>query len=150
MNAEPEADAQLEIGHVLFIDIVGYSKRLVDEQSEISDRLNQIVRSTSQFRAAEAEGKSIPLPTGDGMVRVNVVNLCTAEVGNVAVPGKFVRAKQEQDAAEQASTGAAAHAATVHRRKIALLAGCILAMLALGVGFWIFSQRKAATAILAA
>jgi class 3 adenylate cyclase len=70
MPAELETDAQLEIGHVLFMDIVGFSKLLVDEQSDCSDRLNQIVRRTSQFRAAEAEGKLIRLPTGDGMVLV--------------------------------------------------------------------------------
>jgi hypothetical protein len=70
MNAGLETDAQLEIGHVLFMDIVGYSKLLVDEQSKCSNRLNQIVRGTDQFRAAEAEGKLIRLPTGDGMVLV--------------------------------------------------------------------------------
>ena len=70
MNTEPETDAQLEIGHVLFMDIVGFSKLLVDEQSNCSRRLNQIVRNTDQFRAAEAEGKLIRLPTGDGMVLV--------------------------------------------------------------------------------
>src|SRR5437762_7443840 len=70
MTAELERDAELEIGHVLFMDIVGFSKLLVDEQSDCSDRLNQIVRRTSQFRAAEAEGKLIRLPTGDGMVLV--------------------------------------------------------------------------------
>src|SRR5882724_8912590 len=243
MPAELETDAQLEIGHVLFMDIVGFSKLLVDEQSDCSDRLNQIVRRTSQFRAAEAEGKLIRLPTGDGMVlvfftspeapvrcaveiakalkdcsdfglrmgihsgpvnkisdvndrsnlaggginiaqrimdcgdaghillskrvaedleqhskwrshlqdfgecevkhgvRVNVANLCSAEVGNAAMPGKFARAKQERDAAEEASAGAAAYEVTVHRRKVALLAGSFFAMLALGIGFWVFSQR---------
>src|SRR5437763_6203320 len=70
MATEIEKDIQLEIGHVLFMDIVGFSKLLVDEQSDCSDRLNQIVRRTSQFRAAEAEGKLIRLPTGDGMVLV--------------------------------------------------------------------------------
>src|SRR5438128_8375600 len=70
MTAEHEGDAQLEIGHVLFMDIVGFSKLLVDEQSEFTDRLNQIVRSTEQFRSAEAGGKLIRLPTGDGMVLV--------------------------------------------------------------------------------
>src|ERR671922_2251818 len=70
MSADLERDAELEIGHVLFMDIVGFSKLLVDEQSDCSDRLNQIVRRTSQFRAAEAEGKLIRLPTGDGMVLV--------------------------------------------------------------------------------
>lgn len=248
MTAELERDAELEIGHVLFMDIVGFSKLLVDEQSDCSDRLNQIVRSTGQFRAAEAEGKLIRLPTGDGMVlvfftspeapvrcaveiakglksssgfglrmgihsgpvnkisdvndrsnlaggginiaqrvmacgdaghillskrvaedleqhskwrphlqdlgecevkhgvRVSVVNLCTGEVGNAELPDKFTRAKHEQDAA----AAAAGHAVAIHRRKVALLAGAILALLAVGVGFWVFSQRKAATAILAA
>jgi TolB-like protein/class 3 adenylate cyclase/Flp pilus assembly protein TadD len=241
MTAELERDAELEIGHVLFMDIVGFSKLLVDEQSDCSDRLNQIVRRTSQFRAAEAEGKLIRLPTGDGMVlvfftspeapvrcaveiakalkdssgfglrmgihsgpvnkisdvndrsnlaggginiaqrvmdcgdaghillskrvaedleqhskwrshlqdfgecevkhgvRVNVANLCTDEVGNSALPEKLRRAKEEQDAA-----------AALRRRNIMLLAGSLLAMLALGLGFWVFSQRKAATATLAA
>src|SRR6266480_4608896 len=70
MNAEPETDAQLEIAHVLFTDIVGFSKLLVDEQRNCTNRLNQIVRNTEQFRNAEAEGKLIRLPTGDGMVLV--------------------------------------------------------------------------------
>ena len=70
MNAELESDAQLEIGHVLFMDIVGFSKLLVDEQSDASQRLNQIVRNTEQFRTAEAADKLIRLPTGDGMVLV--------------------------------------------------------------------------------
>src|SRR5438552_1032016 len=52
------------------MDIVGFSKLLVDEQSEISRRLNRIVRNTDQFHAAEAADKLIRLPTGDGMVLV--------------------------------------------------------------------------------
>ena len=67
MSAELESDAQLEIGHVLFMDIVGFSKLLLDEQGKASRRLNQIVRNTDQFRAAEAADKLIRLPTGDGM-----------------------------------------------------------------------------------
>jgi TolB-like protein len=63
-------DAELEIGHVLFLDVVGYSKLLVDEQTECSRHLNQIVRSTEQFRSAEAADKLFRLPTGDGMVLV--------------------------------------------------------------------------------
>ncbi len=70
MNAEPETDAQLEIAHVLFMDIVGFSKLLVDEQRNCTNRLNQIVRNTEQFRNAEAADKLIRLPTGDGMVLV--------------------------------------------------------------------------------
>jgi TolB-like protein/Tfp pilus assembly protein PilF/class 3 adenylate cyclase len=59
--------SHLEIAHVLFIDIVGYSKRLVNEQSALVTRLNELVRSTEQFRTAEAVGKLIRIPTGDGM-----------------------------------------------------------------------------------
>ena len=70
MTAELESDAHLEIGHVLFMDIVGFSKLLVDEQSKCSQRLNQVVRNTNQFRVAEATDKLIRLPTGDGMVLV--------------------------------------------------------------------------------
>ena len=61
-----EADVRFEIGHVLFIDIVGYSKLLIHEQSERLQRLREIARATEQFRAAEAEGKLLRLPTGDG------------------------------------------------------------------------------------
>jgi class 3 adenylate cyclase len=57
---------RLEIGHVLFIDIVGYSKLLINEQSEQLETLKKIVRGTEQFRLAEAEGKLLRLPTGDG------------------------------------------------------------------------------------
>ena len=57
---------KLEIGHVLFIDIVGYSKLLITEQSDHLQYLKEIVRGTEQVRSAEAEGKLLRLPTGDG------------------------------------------------------------------------------------
>ena len=60
------SDVKLEIGHVLFIDIVGYSKLLINEQSERIQELREIVRGTEQFRSAEAQGKLMRLPTGDG------------------------------------------------------------------------------------
>ena len=63
-------DPNLEIAHVLFIDIVGYSKLLVDDQRELQQQLNQIVRDTEQFRSADAAGKLVALPTGDGMALV--------------------------------------------------------------------------------
>src|SRR5213595_1606703 len=66
MSAEINKEIQLEIGHVLFIDIVSYSKLLITEQSEQLQKLKQIVRGTEQFRLAEAEGKLLGLPTGDG------------------------------------------------------------------------------------
>jgi TolB-like protein/class 3 adenylate cyclase len=66
MTAHSEPDLQFEIGHVLFIDIVGYSKLLIDEQRERIRELKGIVRGTEQFRLAEAQGKLLRLPTGDG------------------------------------------------------------------------------------
>jgi adenylate cyclase len=66
MASESAADVKFEIGHVLFIDIVGYSKLLIHEQSERLQNLKEIVRGTEQFRLAEAEGKLLRLPTGDG------------------------------------------------------------------------------------
>jgi len=68
--AEPKSDLRLEIAHVLFIDIVAYSKRLIDEQHESLQDLNQIVRNTEAFRSAETSGKLIRVPTGDGMALV--------------------------------------------------------------------------------
>ena len=67
MSAELKPDLQLEIAHLLLIDLVGYSKLLVNEQIELLQELNQIVRSTECFRAAETSGKLIRVPTGDGM-----------------------------------------------------------------------------------
>src|SRR5438045_4414277 len=66
MPSESVPDMKLEIGHVLFIDIVGYSKLLINEQSEQLQKLREIARATEQFRVAEAEGKLLRLPTGDG------------------------------------------------------------------------------------
>src|ERR1700738_3155854 len=66
MAAEVKKAIQLEIGHVLFIDIVSYSKLLITEQSEQLQTLKEIVRATEQFRIAEAAGKLLRLPTGDG------------------------------------------------------------------------------------
>jgi TolB-like protein/class 3 adenylate cyclase/Tfp pilus assembly protein PilF len=66
-SAEPKVDLQLEIAHLLLIDVVGYSKLLVNEQIEHIQELNRIVRGTECFRAAEKDGKLIRVPTGDGM-----------------------------------------------------------------------------------
>ena len=65
--AETQPDPRLEIAHVLFMDIVGFSKSLINEQSEMLRQLNQVVRDTAQVKAAEAAGKLIRIPTGDGM-----------------------------------------------------------------------------------
>src|SRR3989475_11802291 len=85
MPSEHSSDVKFEIGHVLFIDIVGYSKLLINEQSEQIQKLKQIVRGTEQFRVAEAEGKLLRLPTGDGgalVFRTNVEApaLCALEI----------------------------------------------------------------------
>src|SRR5712675_2985038 len=66
MSSASSSDVKLEIGHVLFIDIVGYSKLLITDQSERLQKLKEIVWGTEQFRLAQAEGKLLRLPTGDG------------------------------------------------------------------------------------
>src|SRR6516162_4701707 len=66
MAAETKKEIEFQIGHVLFVDIVGYSKLLITEQSERMQKLREIVRGTEQFRLAQAEGKLLRLPTGDG------------------------------------------------------------------------------------
>src|SRR5438309_5335695 len=66
MPSEHSSEVKFDIGHVLFIDIVGYSKLLINEQSEQLQTLREIVRGTEQFHLAQAEGKLLRLPTGDG------------------------------------------------------------------------------------
>src|SRR5215472_11575790 len=66
MPPDTASEVKLEIGHVLFIDIVGYSKLLITEQSQQIQNLKEIVRGTEQVRLAEAEEKLLRLPTGDG------------------------------------------------------------------------------------
>src|SRR5437870_2296060 len=70
MSTRVGADVRLEIGHVLFMDLVGYSKLLLDEQREQQQHLTEIVLNTEQVRAAEAADKLIRLPVGDGMALV--------------------------------------------------------------------------------
>src|SRR5215472_2487055 len=86
MPADSKSDLQFEIGHVLFIDIVGYSKLLIHEQSDRLQKLKEIVRGTEQFRRGEAEGKLLRLPTGDGGALVfrntqEAPVLCALEIG---------------------------------------------------------------------
>src|SRR6266576_48695 len=70
MSLERKPELHLEIAHVLFMDVVGFSKLLINDQTEILEELNQIVRNTAPFREAEAAGKLIRLATGDGMALV--------------------------------------------------------------------------------
>jgi len=88
MPIEIKKEIQLEIAHVLFIDIVGYSKLLIDEQRDYSHTLNEVVRETDSFRAADAAGKLTRLPTGDGMALVFATTpdapvSCAVQVSNV-------------------------------------------------------------------
>ena len=87
MSAEVKKEIQLEIGHVLFIDIVGYSKLLIDEQRDYLHTLNEVVRRTDSFHTADAAGKLTRLPTGDGMALVFATTpdapvSCAIEISN--------------------------------------------------------------------
>src|SRR5216684_4162411 len=70
MAAEIKKEIELEIAHVLFLDIVGYSKLSVNEQHARVEELNEVVRLSEQFRKAEAAGRLLKIPTGDGMAVV--------------------------------------------------------------------------------
>src|SRR5205814_10630178 len=70
MSEEPKAKLRLEIAHVLFIDIVGYSTRLTDEQQALVDQLNQVVRGSDEFQKPSATARLMKIPTGDGMALV--------------------------------------------------------------------------------
>ena len=86
MPSEQSSDVKFEIRHVLFIDIVGYSKLLINQQIDQLETLKSIVRGTEQFKKAEAEGKLLRLPTGDGGALVfrttpEAPVLCAMEIG---------------------------------------------------------------------
>jgi eukaryotic-like serine/threonine-protein kinase len=92
------ADVRFEIGHVLFIDIVGYSKLLINEQSEQIQKLKDIVRETEQVRIAEAERKLLRLPTGDGAALVFRNNpeapvLCAMEIAKALKDHPAIRVR---------------------------------------------------------
>src|SRR5919204_1217120 len=70
MSAEVKKEIQLEIAHVLFIDIVGYSKLSINEQGAAVDELNEVVRASGQFHMTEGADRLIKIPTGDGMALV--------------------------------------------------------------------------------
>jgi hypothetical protein len=67
MATDAQREVRLEIGHVLFMDVVGYSKLLLDEQRDIQEQLAEVVQNTEQVRDADAADKLIRLPAGDGM-----------------------------------------------------------------------------------
>ncbi len=70
MSSDSPSDSKLEIAHVLAMDVVGYSTLLINKQSRVLADLNRIVRETARFREADAQGKLLRLPTGDGMALV--------------------------------------------------------------------------------
>ena len=70
MSAKVKEEIELEIAHVLFVDIVGYSKLLITEERERLEALNEIVRNTAQFRSSDANGMLVRIPTGDGMALI--------------------------------------------------------------------------------
>src|SRR5207248_9176093 len=70
MSSDRPSDPKLEIAHVLAMDVVGYSTLLINEQSRVLADLNRIVRDAARFREADAQGKLLRLPTGDGMALV--------------------------------------------------------------------------------
>src|SRR4030095_16700738 len=70
MPPEVKTEIELEIAHVLFIDTVGYSKLSINEEHALFHTLNRIVKNSDRFRAADAAGKLVRLPTGDGMALV--------------------------------------------------------------------------------
>lgn len=73
-TGQPLSDQKLEVGHVLFMDIVGYSILNIEEQKRIVESLQEVVRGTGEFQHASAEGRVRPLPTGDGMALVFFVD----------------------------------------------------------------------------
>src|SRR5437667_7191115 len=89
MPTEVKKEIELEIAYVLFVDIVGYSKLLIDQQRRSLELLNEVVRGTEQFRKAEANHRLITIPTGDGMALVfyNTPEApveCALEIGRAA------------------------------------------------------------------
>jgi class 3 adenylate cyclase len=70
MSTEIKKEIQLEIAHVLFIDIVGYSKLSINDQHTAVEELNQVIRASEQFQPAEAASRLLKIPTGDGIALV--------------------------------------------------------------------------------
>ncbi len=90
------ADQRLEVGHVLFMDVVGYSKINIEEQKQTIESLQELVRSTNEFQQASAEGRVRPLPTGDGMALVFFVDpeaplRCAVEVSRALKQNPAIR-----------------------------------------------------------
>ena len=90
MPAEVKKEIELEIAHVLFLDIVGYSKLSINDQNAAVEELTQIVRGSEQFQKAEAAGRLLKIATGDGMALVFYTSpeapaQCGVEIGRAHV-----------------------------------------------------------------
>src|SRR3984893_10618630 len=124
---------RLEIAHVLFIDLVGYSKLLIDEQSETLQELNAIVRKTDGARAAEAAGQLVLLPTGDGMALV-----CTGSVEDpvecAPQTSQAVRAQPSLPVRMGIHSGPVHHVADVNQRENIAGAGINIAQRVMDCG----------------
>src|SRR5437762_3241757 len=145
MSPASPTDVKFEIGHVLFIDIVGYSKLLINEQSEQMQKLREIVRGTEQFRLAEAEGKLLRLPTGDGGALVFSTSpeapvLCALEISNELKKHPELRVRmgvhsgpvnEITDLNEQANIAGAG--INIAQR---VMDGAVVAVVVIGLLFW--------------
>ena len=97
MSADATTDPKFEIGHVLFIDIVGYSKLLIGEQSDLIRQLKEVVTASEQVRHAEEQNNLVTLPTGDGMALVfresaEAPAQCAHPIASAAAVGASARA----------------------------------------------------------
>src|SRR5262245_13122232 len=151
MTSEHLLDVKFEIGHVLFVDIVGYSKLLITEQSGHLRTLKEIVRGTEQFRSAEAEGKLLRLPPGDGMALVFRTNpeapvLCALEISKALQShgatlsrqfgeGLLARAMHDEARARKAFTAARMeHEEVMQKQKDYAPALCFLGLIDAALG----------------
>jgi TolB-like protein len=115
MATEIKKDIHLEIGHVLFLDIVAYSKLLSSEQRRLFALLNDLVRNTQQFQAAEAAGKLVRIPTGDGMALTFFTSV-DAPVGCALEISRSLREHPELKVRMGINSGPVDHAVDVNDR----------------------------------
>src|SRR6266550_5540723 len=98
MATEIKKEIELEIGHVLFIDIIGYSKLSINDQHAAVEELNQLVRASDQFQCAEAAGLLLKIATGDGMALVFYTSLgapaqCAVEISRARKEPNTIRSR---------------------------------------------------------
>jgi TolB-like protein/Tfp pilus assembly protein PilF len=133
MADEQKTKLRLEIAHVLFIDIVGYSKLLIDEQTEALRELNQIVRNTEAVRDVEPAGQLIRLPTGDGMALV-FTNSAEAPVEAALEISKALRATPSLPVRMGIHSGPVHHVEDVNQRENIAGAGINIAQRVMDCG----------------